>query len=155
MANLKEGDVAPDFELPDIDMNMHKLGEFKGKNTLLAFFPAAESPVCTTEMCVFRDSLNEFENNNTTVIGISVDGPFANKIFKENRHLNFPLLSDYNREVIKKYNVVMKDLASLKDYNAAKRAIFILDKDKKIQYKWVSDNPLIEPNYKEIMDNLK
>src|SRR5688500_4765137 len=85
MANLKQGDVAPDFELPDIDMNMHKLGEFKGKNTLLAFFPAAESPVCTTEMCVFRDSLNEFENNNTTVIGISVDGPFANKIFKENR----------------------------------------------------------------------
>ncbi|HKQ20895.1 MAG TPA: peroxiredoxin, partial [Nitrososphaeraceae archaeon] len=100
MTNLKEGDVAPDFELPDIDMNLHKLGEFRGKNTLLAFFPAAESPVCTTEMCVFRDSLSEFENNNTSVVGISVDGPFANKIFKENRRLNFPLLSDYKRETI-------------------------------------------------------
>ena len=121
MANLKEGDVAPDFELPDIDMNMRKLGEFKGRNTLLAFFPAAESPVCTTEMCVFRDSLNEFENSNTAVVGISVDGPFANKILKINRHLNFPLLSDYKRETISDYGIVMKDLGPLKDYNADKR----------------------------------
>ena len=155
MANLKEGDVAPNFELADIDMNMHKLGEFKGRNTLLAFFPAAESPVCTTEMCVLRDSLNEFENNNTTVIGISVDGPFANKIFKENRHLNFPLLSDYKRETISNYGIVMKDLGPLKDYNAAKRSVFLLDKNGEIKYVWISDNPLIEPNYDEIKSKLK
>jgi len=155
MANLKEGDVAPDFALPDINMNMHRLGEFRGKNTLLAFFPAAESPVCTTEMCTFRDSLSEFENNNTSVVGISVDGPFANKIFKENRHLNFPLLSDYKRETISNYGIVMKDLGPLKDYNAAKRSIFLLDKNGVIKYVWVSDNPLIEPNYDEIKTKLK
>ena len=155
MANLKEGDVAPDFELPDIDMNTRKLGEFKGRNTLLAFFPAAESPVCTTEMCVFRDSLNEFENNNTAVVGISVDGPFANKIFKINRHLNFPLLSDYKRETISDYGIVMKDLGPLKDYNAAKRSIFLLDKNTVIKYVWISDNPLVEPKYDEIRDKLK
>jgi glutaredoxin-dependent peroxiredoxin len=155
MANLKEGDVAPDFELPDIDMNTRKLGEFKGRNTLLAFFPAAESPVCTTEMCVFRDSLNEFENNNTAVVGISVDGPFANKIFKINRHLNFPLLSDYKRETISDYGIVMKDLGPLKDYNAAKRSIFLLDKNSVIKYVWISDNPLVEPKYDEIRDKLK
>lgn len=155
MANLKEGDVAPDFELPDIDMNMRKLGEFKGRNTLLAFFPAAESPVCTTEMCVFRDSLNEFKNSNTAVVGISVDGPFANKIFKINRHLNFPLLSDYKRETISDYGIVMKDLGPLKDYNAAKRSIFLLDKNGVIKYVWISDNPLVEPKYDEIRDKLK
>ena len=94
-------------------------------------------------------------NKNTQVIGISIDGPFANKFFKEHYQLNFPLLSDYNREVIKKYNVVMKDLATLKDYNAAKRAIFIIDKDKKITYRWISDNPLIEPDYQEIITNLQ
>ena len=149
------GDTAPDFELVNEEMKSMKLSDINDKKVILAFFPAAESPVCTTEMCNFRDNLSDLNKKNAQIIGISVDGPFANKIFKENRHLNFPLLSDYNREVIKKYNVVMKDLASLKDYNAAKRAIFILDKDKKIQYKWVSDNPLIEPNYKEIMDNLK
>ncbi|HET9806293.1 MAG TPA: peroxiredoxin [Nitrososphaeraceae archaeon] len=149
------GDTAPDFELVNEEMKSMKLSDIKDKKVILAFFPAAESPVCTAEMCNFRDYLSDLNNKNAQVIGISIDGPFANKFFKENHHLNFPLLSDYNREVIKKYNVVMKDLASLKDYNAAKRSIFILDKDRKIQYKWVSDNPLIEPNYKEIMDNLK
>ena len=149
------GDTAPDFELVNEEMKSMKLRDIKDKKVILAFFPAAESPVCTAEMCNFRDQLSDLNNKNAQIIGISIDGPFANKFFKENRHLNFPLLSDYNRKVIKKYNVVMKDLTSLKDYNAAKRAIFILDKDKKIQYKWVSDNPLIEPNYKEIMDNLK
>ncbi len=159
MSNLEKipnvGDTAPDFELVNEEMKSMKLSDIKDKKVILAFFPAAESPVCTAEMCNFRDYLSDLNNKNAQVIGISIDGPFANKFFKENHHLNFPLLSDYNREVIKKYNVVMKDLASLKDYNAAKRSIFILDKDRKIQYKWVSDNPLIEPNYKEIMDNLK
>ena len=149
------GDIAPDFELVNEEMKSMTLSDIKDKKVILAFFPAAESPVCTTEMCNFRDYLSDLNNKNAQVIGISIDGPFANKFFKENRRLNFPLLSDYNREVIKKYNVIMKDLASLKDYNAAKRAIFVLDKDRKIQYKWVSDNPLIEPNYKEIVDNLK
>ena len=135
------GDTAPDFELVNEEMKRMKLSDIKDKKIILAFFPAAESPVCTAEMCNFRDYLSDLNNKNAQVIGISIDGPFANKFFKENRHLNFPLLSDYNREVIKKYNVVMKDLASLKG--------------RKIQYKWISDNPLIEPNYKEIMDNLK
>ena len=155
MATLKQGDEAPDFELPDIDMNFHRLRDFRGKNTLLAFFPAAESPVCTAEMCNFRDSLNEFENNNTKVVGVSVDGPFANKIFKVNRHLNFPLLSDYKKETISDYGIVMKDLGPLKDYNAAKRSIFLLDRNGIIKYIWISDNPLVEPNYDLIRNKLK
>jgi len=154
MVQLKEGDKAPDFELPDIDMNNRKLSEFRGKNLLLAFFPAAESPVCTTEMCVFRDSLEQFENSNTAIVGVSVDGPFANKIFKENRHLNFPLLSDYKKVTIGDYGIVMKDLGPLKDYNTAKRSVFLLDKNGIIKYIWISDNPLVEPNYSEIKNKL-
>ncbi|MGD1836903.1 MAG: redoxin domain-containing protein [Nitrososphaeraceae archaeon] len=154
-SNIKIGQVVPDFELPDQNMKNIKLSDIKEKRIILAFFPAAESPVCTTEMCTFRDSLNEIKEYDAQVIGISVDGPFANKFFSEKRHLNFPILSDYKRDVIQKYGIVMKDLASLKDYNAAKRSIFILDKDKKLKYKWISDNPLIEPNYQEIKDTLK
>lgn len=149
------GNKVPDFELADMDMKFHRLSDYNSRRIILAFFPAAESPVCTKEMCNFRDSLNQFSNLNTQLIGISVDGPFANKIFSENRHLNFPVLSDYNREVIKKYGIVMKDLGNLKDYNAAKRSIFILNENKELVYKWVSDNPLIEPNYDEIIENLK
>lgn len=144
------GDEAPDFQLPDVDMKMQKLSDYRGKEIVLAFFPAAESPVCTKEMCAFRDSLDELKNYGAQVIGVSVDGPFANKIFTENRHLNFPVLSDYKREVINKYGIVMENLGPLEGYKAAKRSIFIIDRNGKIQYKWISDNPLIEPNYQEV-----
>jgi peroxiredoxin len=144
------GDEAPDFQLPDVDMKMQKLSDYRGKEIVLAFFPAAESPVCTKEMCAFRDSLDELKNYGAQVIGASVDGPFANKIFTENRHLNFPVLSDYKREVINKYGIVMENLGPLEGYKAAKRSIFIIDRNGKIQYKWISDNPLIEPDYQEV-----
>jgi glutaredoxin-dependent peroxiredoxin len=148
------GDIAPDFDLPDADLKIQKLSDYKGKPIVLAFFPAAESPVCTREMCTFRDSLEELKGYDAQILGISVDGPFANKIFTENRHLNFPVLSDYKREAINKYGIVMANLGPLQDYNAAKRSVFILDNNGKIQYKWISDNPLIEPNYQEIKDAL-
>lgn len=149
------GDKAPDFELPDPDMKPRKLSEFYGKKTILAFFPAAESPVCTAEMCALRDSLDSLRDLGANVVGISVDGPFANKFFVQNRHLNFPVLSDYRRDTIKRYGIVMKKLGPLEGYDAAKRSVFILDEGGKVIYRWVSDNPLVEPNYSEIKDSLK
>jgi peroxiredoxin len=149
------GDTAPDFELPDPDMKPVKLSDFKGKKAVLAFFPAAESPVCTAEMCALRDSLDQLRDLGANVIGISVDGPFANKFFVQNRHLNFPVLSDYKRDVIRKYGIVMSNLGPLKDYDAAKRSVFILDDSGRIIYRWVSDSPLVEPDYNEIKDVLK
>ena len=154
-SSIQLGQEAPDFELADINMKTHKLTDYRGKNVVLAFFPAAESPVCTSEMCNFRDSLDSLRETGTQIIGISVDGPFANKIFTNNRHLNFPLLSDYRRETINKYGIVMKDLGNLKDYYAAKRAIFIVDTNGIILYRWVSDNPLVEPNYEDIKSELR
>ena len=154
-SSIEIGMEAPDFELPDIDMKTLKLSDYRGKKLVLAFFPAAESPVCTLEMCSFRDSLKDLMEIGAQVVGISVDGPFANKIFSQNRQLNFPLLSDYKRETISKYGIVMKDLGNLKDYNAAKRSIFIIDTNGIILYKWVSDNPLFEPNYEEIRLRLR
>jgi peroxiredoxin len=154
-SSIEIGMEAPDFGLPDIDMKTHKLSDYRGKKLVLAFFPAAESPVCTLEMCNFRDSLKDLMEIGARVIGISVDGPFANKIFSQNRQLNFPLLSDYKRETISRYGIVMKDLGNLKDYNAAKRAIFIIDTNGIILYKWISDNPLVEPNYEDIRLRLR
>ncbi len=151
----KIGQKAPDFVLPDADMKDHKLSDYKGKKTVLAFFPAAESPVCTAEMCTLRDSMDELRDYGAQVLGISVDGPFSNKFFTVNRHLNFPVLSDYDRKVINKYGIVMNNLGPLKGYKAAKRSVFILDEQGKVRYRWVSDNPLVEPNYAEIKEFLK
>ena len=106
-------------------------------------------------MCNFRDSNQELRAIGAQVIGISVDGPFANKMFAQNKQLNFPVLSDYKRDTIRKYGVVMKDLASLKDYDAAKRSIFVLNSDGIVVYKWISDNPMVEPNYDEVKSSMQ
>jgi peroxiredoxin len=135
-------------------MKPRKLSDFYGKKTILAFFPAAESPVCTAEMCVLRDSLDQLRDLGANIVGISVDGPYANKSFVQNRHLNFPVLSDYKRDVIKNYGIVMNTLGRLEGYDAAKRSVFILDENGRVIYRWVSDNPAVEPNYDEIKDFL-
>ncbi len=154
-SSIKVGSKAIDFKLPDQDLKMHTLKEHRGRKVVLAFFPAALSPVCTREMCAFRDSFKELQDAGADLLAISVDGPFANKQFVELHHLNFPVLSDYDRNVVKKYNVLMRNLADLKGYNAAKRSVFVIDSKGIVRYKWVSDDPLIEPNYQEIKDVIK
>jgi len=149
------GDKAPSFELVDTDLKMRTLDEFKGKKVVLSFFVAASSPVCTNEMCTFRDSLSELSNLGAQVVAISNDGPFANKAFAEKYNLKFPVLGDYKSKTIRDYDILMPHLLHVKDYDAAKRSVFIVDENGKIVYKWVSDNPLVEPNYKEIKDFLK
>ena len=152
---LNIGDMAPNFELPDTELKMRTLDEFKGKKIVLSFFVAASSPVCENELCTFRDSWDELSNLNAQVIAISNDGPFANKAFAEKHNFKFPLLGDYNSKTIRDYDVLMKDLLHIKDYNAAKRSVFVIMEDGKIGYKWVSDDPLKEPNYDEIKESLK
>ena len=153
--SLNVGDKAPDFELVDTELKPRKLDEFKGKKIVLSFFVAASSPVCETELCTFRDSWKEIQDLGAQVIAISNDGPFANKAFAEKHNFNFPVLSDYKSKTIRDYDVLMPDLLHVKDYNAAKRSVFIINEDGKIGYKWVSDDPLKEPNYDEIKDYLK
>ena len=151
---LNIGDQAPNFELVDTELKMRTLHEFKGKKIILSFFVAASSPVCETEMCTFRDSWDELSKLGAQVIAISNDGPFANKAFAEKNNLKFPILGDYKSKTIRDYDVLMPHLLHVKDYDAAKRSIFIVDENGKIAYKWVSDNPLVEPNYQEIKDFL-
>ena len=152
---LNIGDKAPDFELVDTDLKMRKLNEFAGKKLIVSFFVAASSPVCETELCKFRDSWDELANLGAQVVAISDDGPFANKAFAEKHHFNFPVLADYNSKTIRDYDVLMPDLLHIKDYNAAKRSVFVIMEDGKIGYSWVSDDPLKEPNYEEIKNFLK
>ena len=154
LMTLNVGDQAPNFELVDTELKMRTLDEFKGKKIILSFFVAASSPVCETEMCTFRDSWDELSKLGAQVIAISNDGPFANKAFAEKNNLKFPILGDYKSKTIRDYDVLMPHLLHVKDYDAAKRSIFIVDENGKIAYKWVSDNPLVEPNYQEIKDFL-
>ncbi len=149
------GDRAPDFELVDTELKMRKLGDFAGKKLVLSFFVAASSPVCTNEMCAFRDRWSEISGLGAQVIGISNDGPFANKAFAEKFNFNFPILGDYKSKTIRDYDILMPDLLHVKGYDAAKRSVFVVNEKGTVIYRWVSDNPLIEPNYQEIIDTLR
>ena len=153
--SLNVGDIAPDFELADTELKMRKLEEFKGGKIVISFIVAASSPVCEVELCTFRDSWKEISDLDAKVIAISNDGPFANKAFAEKHNFNFPLLADYTSKTIRNYDVLMPHLLHIKDYNAAKRSVFIINEDGKIGYKWVSEDPLKEPNYEEIKNFLK
>jgi peroxiredoxin len=149
---VSQGEKAPTFTLPDTDRKPRTLQEIlkpKGA-TLLAFFPGAFTSVCTREMCTFRDNLQELSKVNAQVVGISVNDPFTNKAFAEHNKLNFPILSDYNRDVVHQYNVYHQDFANLKGYVAAKRSVFLLDQNGVVTYKWVTEDPGKEPNYDEL-----
>ena len=126
------------------------LKEFKGQIVVLAFFPGAFTAVCTKELCHFRDTLANFESVNAQILAISVNDPFTNKAFAEQNRLTFPILSDYNRVAIRAYDVMQEGLGKLKDYTAAKRAVFVISPEGFIRWKWVSDNPTIEPPYGEV-----
>jgi peroxiredoxin len=152
---IKVGDKAPDFTLPDTEMKQRSLKEFMGQKTVLAFFVGAFTVTCTKEMCEFRDSMSRLTDLQAQVIGISVNDPFTNKAFAEKNRLPFPVLSDYKRETVKAYGLELPDYAGLEGFVVAKRSIFILDMDGVVRYVWVSDNPLVEPNYTEIQKALE
>jgi peroxiredoxin len=152
---IKIGDKAPNFILPDTDLKQRSLKEFLGKKIVIAFFVAAFTSVCTKEMCAFRDSMDRLVDLKAQVIGISVNDPFSNKAFADKNRLTFPILSDHNRQVIKTYGVETPDFRGLKGYTVAKRSIFIVDKDGTVRYVWTTEDPTIEPDYQEIEDTLE
>jgi peroxiredoxin len=145
------GSIAPDFTLPNQDREPVTLSKQRGRPTVLAFFPAAFSSVCQKELCTFRDAfgqLDKLNRVNVQVYGISVDTFFALKAFGDQQHLTFPLLSDFNKQVIRDYGVYNEDMIGLK--GIAKRAVFVLDKDGVIRHREVLDDARNEPDYEKV-----
>jgi peroxiredoxin len=129
---LKVGDVAPDFELPASGNHTIKLSEYRGKkNVLLAFYPFAFSPVCSLQLPGLQQQLSQFQSLNTEVLGISVDSKHSSAAFAEHLHLDFPLVSDFNKEITLAYGV-------LREGGFAERALFVIDKTGKIAYAHVN-----------------
>jgi peroxiredoxin Q/BCP len=102
---LQVGDMAPDFALQDETGIVRKLSDFKGQNVALYFYPKDQTPGCTAQACSIRDGFADLKKAGITVIGISYDSPESHRKFKEQHHLNFPLLSDADKSVSKAYNV--------------------------------------------------
>ena len=146
--SLDVGAKAPDFTLPDQDRQPITLSAELQKHqaVMLAFFPAAFSSVCTNEMCTLRDQLGSLNSlAKAQVFGISVDTFWALKAFGTEQKLTFPLLSDFNKDAIRAYDVVNPDMVGLK--NIAKRAVFVIGRDGKVRYREVLDDARNEPDY--------
>jgi peroxiredoxin len=115
---------------------------------VLAFFPAAFSATCQNELCTFRDSIATLNASKGQVLGISTDTFFALKAWADQQRFNFPLLSDYNKDVIRSYGVVNPDMIGLKDI--AKRAVFVIDRNGVIRHREVLDDARNEPDYQKV-----
>jgi peroxiredoxin len=143
------GAVAPDFTLVDQDRQQVTLSASRGRPVVLLFFPGAFSSVCTTELCTFRDRMSALNAVSAQVYGISVDTFFTLKAFRESEGLTFPLLSDFNKEVIKLYDVENPDMIGLK--GIAKRAAFVLDGKGVVRHRQVLEDARNEPDYDAVI----
>jgi len=150
---VRVGDKAPNFNLPDVENRPRTLKEFLGQKVILIMFVGAFTSKCTKEICDFRDSISQMINLKAQIVGIDIDAPFMNKALAEKHRLHFPILSDYNHEVIKTYGLeVSKSDSSKGKYQ---RSILVLDENGIVRYVWVTDNHDVEPNFEEIKDALE
>lgn len=153
---LKMGQRAPDFALPDQDGRERKLADFTQRaKTVLVFFPFAFSGISDKEMCTLRDDSNKYNLLNAQILGISVDSVYTLKVFAQTYGFKFPLLSDFNRQVSRAYDVLQETWASFGYKAVAKSAVFTLDTKGILRYRWVTDIPSNQPPYDELISLIR
>lgn len=148
------GQKAPEFKLWDSDKKEVSLNDYKGKNVVILFFPLAFTSVCTAELCSMRDNLQVYNGLNTDILAISVDSLQTLNKFKQEQHLNFTLLSDFNKEASTAYDSIYETFAfGMK--GVSKRSAFVIDKEGTVRYAEVLENAGEVPNFEAIMETVK
>jgi peroxiredoxin len=137
--SLRIGDKAPDFSMYSSEKEMIHLHEYKGRNVVLLFFPLAFTSTCTKELCSTRDDISIYNELDTEVLGISGDSPQTLARYKSEYQLNFKLLSDYNKDTMKAYDVMYEEY-SLGMKGVAKRAVFLIDAEGVVRHMEVLEN---------------
>jgi len=151
---LKVGDKAPNFTLRDTEKAEIALGDYRGKNVLILFFPLAFTGVCTDELCSIRDEKLEYDALNVDVLAISVDSLFTLEKFKKEQNYNFPMLSDFNKDVARAYGTLYEDFV-LGMKGVAKRSAFLIDQNGTIRYAEVLESAGDLPDFDKIKEALK
>ena len=153
------GQKAPEFTLKSKNQTGEikeiSLADYKGKNVLLLFHPLAFTGVCTTEMCSVSEGFEFYTGLNAVVLGISVDTIFTHEAWAKQNHITIPLLSDFNKEVGKKYGTLYPDGVFLGMNGVSRRSAFIVDKDGVVRYKEILDDAGSLPNFDKIKEVLK
>ena len=147
------GQPAPDFTLFDSEKKQVTLSELKGHNILLLFFPLAFTSTCTKELCLVRDHIAWYNDADAKVFGISVDALHTLAKYKEDQHLNFTLLSDFNKDVSRLYDSIY-EMFGYNMKGVSKRSAFVIDKSGIVRYAEVLDNASEVPNFETIQQVL-
>jgi len=150
---LTVGQPAPAFSLYDTEKKKVSLSDFSGKNVLILFFPQAFTGTCTKELCSTRDNISLYEQVNAQVLAISVDSLFTLARYKDDQQLNFPLLSDFNKEVSKAYDCLY-DTFVFDMKGVSKRSAFIIDREGVIRYAEVLETASDLPDFAKIQKTL-
>ncbi|MCG7417648.1 thioredoxin-dependent thiol peroxidase [Microbacterium sp. ACRRU] len=132
MTILEAGQAAPDFTLLDQDEHPVSLSDFRGRRVIVYFYPAAQTPGCTTQACDFRDSLASLQGAGYTVLGVSRDTPEKLRAFRESDGLTFPLLSDPDHAVHEAYGAWGEKQNYGKTVTGVLRSTFVLDEEGRI-----------------------
>jgi peroxiredoxin len=150
------GSKAPDFTLkskqPSGLVDVKLSNNFGKKNTVLLFFPAAFTGVCTTELCDVTAGLASYSSLNADVIAISVDTPFSQEAWAQKEKINLTIASDLNKDVTKQYGVLFPMLAGIGDTSA--RAAFVIDKAGVVKYSEQTPSPKDLPNLAKVKETL-
>lgn len=150
---IKTGDKAPDFTLSNTQNQKVSLSDFRNrKNVVLLFFPLAFSSVCTAELCQTRDEISVYEDLDAEIIAISVDSPYTLREFKKSNHLNFTMLSDFNKNISELYDALYENFYDM--LGVSKRAAFVIDKNGKVQYSEVLENAGDMPDFEKLRSTL-
>ena len=151
---IEKGQKAPDFSLYSSDKSKITLSELKGQNILLLFFPAAFTGTCTKELCSVRDNIGLYNQVNAKVFGISVDSVYSLAKYREEQKLNFPLLSDFNKNASIAYGCLYETF-SYDMKGVSKRSAFVIDKNGIVQYAEVLEKATDLPNFEAIQKALR
>jgi len=147
------GQQAPDFSLYNSEKQKVTLSDYKGKNVLLLFFPQAFTGTCTKELCSMRDNIALYNQANAQVFGISVDSLFTLGRYKEDQQLNFPLLSDFNKNVSTEYGTLY-DTFVFDMRGVSKRSAFVIDKAGIVRYAEILETATDLPDFEAIQKTL-
>tara|TARA_R110000782_G_scaffold259894_1_gene350842 strand:- start:142862 stop:143314 length:453 start_codon:yes stop_codon:yes gene_type:complete len=127
--HLKVGDKAPELNVKDQDGITHSLADYKGKKIVLYFYPKDATPGCTAQACNLRDNHNLLKKAGYNIIGVSADNENSHIKFIEKQNLNFPLLADTDKELIKRYGVWGEKKFMGKTYDGIHRTTFVIDEN--------------------------
>jgi len=140
--SLQANKPAPNFTLLDRDAKPFKLSDHRGKNVVLAFYPADWSPVCKNEFALFQEALDEIQSYNAEIAGISVDSHYSHRAWADQLHVTIPLLSDFwpHGAVAQRYGVFQES------DGVARRSVFFIDAEGILREMWIAEDQSIAPS---------